>query len=94
MTDLTLPPLLPSLTAALLAPQPQRSLPALRSMAGILSPKSDHTASSINPATAAAADLSVPSALHRTPPTEAVRTRMIVFVSLPLMNTVHSWTYL
>ena len=52
-------------------------------MAGILSPKSDHTVSLINPATATATDLSVPLPPQR-PQTEAVRTPLIVMVSLPL----------
>ena len=63
--------------------------PLQPAMAGILSPKSDHTESLINPATATASDLSVPSPLQR-PQTEAVRTPLIVMVSLPLMNPVHS----
>ena len=56
--------------------------------ASILPPKSDQTASLINPATATS-DLSVPSPLQR-PQTEVVRTPLIVMVSPPLMNTVHS----
>ena len=71
-------------------PNPTSLLPAVHSMAGILSPKSDNTALSVNPATAAATDLSVPSALQRTPQTEAVRTQLIVMVFPPLMNAVNS----
>jgi palmitoyltransferase len=40
-------------------------------MVGVLSPTSDQAPPSINPATAIATDLSAPSPLHRTPPTEA-----------------------
>ena len=65
-------------------------------MAGILSLNSDHTESLINPATATATDLSVSLPLQR-PQTEAVRTPLIVMVSLPLtigyLRSLSAWRH-